>query len=124
MRAAPGTEADVEGAYNNIFSTGLGTGYSRTKRTSLVTDPPNGRLPPVTAEAEARRAAEAREAAAARANSAPRRRADVSRGVPVQAPPSAAPGRPQNSEPQQNEAKRGDQPMPDEPLANEQRDAQ
>jgi hypothetical protein len=65
VRAEPGTEADVEGAYNNIFSTGLGTHYSRTKRSSLVTDPPDGRLPPLTAEA------------AARAASAPRPRADV-----------------------------------------------
>ena len=29
-----------------------------TRRTSLITDPPNGRIPPLTAEAEARRAAE------------------------------------------------------------------
>ena len=29
-----------------------------TRRTSLITDPPNGRMPPLTAEAEARRAAE------------------------------------------------------------------
>ncbi len=77
VRAEPGTEADVEGAYNNIFSTGLGTHYSRTKRSSLVTDPPDGRLPPLTAETEAQRAARARDATAARAASAPRPRADV-----------------------------------------------
>ena len=77
VRAEPGTEADVEGAYNNIFSTGLGTRYVRTKRTSLITDPPDGRLPPVTEEAAARRAAQARAAAAARADRAPRPRANV-----------------------------------------------
>ena len=60
VRAEAGTTADVEGAYNNIFSTDLGTRYSRTKRTSLIIDPPNGRLPPLTPEAEAQR----REAAA------------------------------------------------------------
>ncbi len=77
MRAERGSEADVEGAYNNIFSTGLGTRYSRTKRSSLITDPPDGRLPPLTAEADARRAVRALDAAAARAGGAPRSRADV-----------------------------------------------
>ena len=66
VRAEPGSEADVEGAYNNIFSTGLGTRYSRTRRSSLIKDPPDGRLPPLTAEAEARRAAQTRDATAAR----------------------------------------------------------
>jgi hypothetical protein len=60
VRAAPGTEADVEGAYNNIFSTFLDTAYSRTKRTSLIVDPPSGRLPPLTAEAAAQREAASR----------------------------------------------------------------
>ena len=55
VRAQPGTPADVEGAYNNIFSTDLGTRYSRTKRTSLIIDPTNGRLPPLTEAAEQRR---------------------------------------------------------------------
>lgn len=55
VRASAGTTADVEGAYNNIFSTNLGTRYSRTKRSSLIIDPPNGRLPPFTPEAEERR---------------------------------------------------------------------
>ena len=54
MRAERGSEADVEGAYNNIFSTFLGTPYSRTKRTALIKDPPDGRLPPRTPDAEAR----------------------------------------------------------------------
>ena len=70
VRAERGSEADVEGAYNNIFSTFLGTGYSRTKRTALIKDPPDGRLPPRTPDAEAR----ARAAAEARAA---RRRTDL-----------------------------------------------
>lgn len=52
VRAAAGTAADVEGAYNNIFSTNLGTRYSRTRRTASIIDPPDGRLPPLTPEAE------------------------------------------------------------------------
>ncbi len=64
VRAETGTEADVEGAYNNIFSTALGTRYSRTKRTSLIVDPPDGRIPPLTPEAKARRAATAQAARA------------------------------------------------------------
>lgn len=32
VRAAPGTGKDVEGAYNNIFSTGQGTRFVRSKR--------------------------------------------------------------------------------------------
>ena len=52
VRASAGTPADVEGAYNNIFSTNLGTRYSRTQRTAMIVDPPDGRLPPYTPEAE------------------------------------------------------------------------
>ena len=52
VRAQPGTAADVEGAYNYVFSTDLGTRYSRTKRTSLIIDPPTGRLPPLTDTAQ------------------------------------------------------------------------
>ena len=59
VRAEAGTEADVEGAYNNIFSTGLGTNYSRSMRSSLIKDPPDGRVPPLTAEAQERREAQA-----------------------------------------------------------------
>jgi hypothetical protein len=54
---ARGTPEDVEGAYNNIFSTGNGTRYLRSKRTSLIIDPPDGKLPPVTAEGQKLRAA-------------------------------------------------------------------
>ena len=57
VRAERGTEADVEGAYNNIFSTFVGVSYSRTRRSSLIADPPDGRLPPLTPAAAERRAA-------------------------------------------------------------------
>lgn len=56
VRADAGTEEDVEGAYNNIFSTGQGTKYIRSKRSSLIIDPPNGKLPPVTEEGKKLRA--------------------------------------------------------------------
>src|SRR5215213_1194802 len=47
--------ADVEGAYNSFWwDRGQSTG-----RTSLIVDPPDGRLPPLTAEGERRRAAAA-----------------------------------------------------------------
>ena len=59
VRADAGTEEDVEGAYNNIFSTGQGTRYVRSKRTSLIIDPPNGKLPPVTEEGKKLRAGRA-----------------------------------------------------------------
>ena len=43
-----GSEADVAGAYNAVWG-----GMKRTgKRTSAVVDPPNGRIPPVTPEAQ------------------------------------------------------------------------
>jgi len=57
VRADKGTEEDVEGAYNNIFSTGQGTKVVKSKRSSLIIDPPNGRLPPVTEEGKRLRAA-------------------------------------------------------------------
>src|SRR5262249_27681910 len=43
-RAARGTEQDVAGAYNYVFLTRRNTG----RRTSLVVDPPDGRIPPLT----------------------------------------------------------------------------
>ena len=49
VRAERGTETDVEGAYNNIFSTGGGR-YIRSKRTGLIIDPPDGKRPPITEE--------------------------------------------------------------------------
>ena len=53
FRPEGGTVADVEGAYNDAF-TGRGTEVIRTKRTSLIVDPADGKLPPLTAEATAR----------------------------------------------------------------------
>ena len=50
VREGPGTEQDVESAYNAVFNSVLRTG----KRTSLIVDPPDGRLPPLTAEAQRR----------------------------------------------------------------------
>ena len=69
VRAERGTAADVEGAYNNIYSTGIGTRYSRSMRSSLIVDPPNGLFPPLTPEGEERRAAQLQEFAALRASS-------------------------------------------------------
>jgi hypothetical protein len=46
-RVERGTELDVAGAYNAVFTTQKRTGV----RTSLIVDPPNGRLPPLTPEA-------------------------------------------------------------------------
>src|SRR5215471_11071573 len=43
-------EQDVSGAYNAVFNSVLRT----SKRTSMIIDPPDGRIPPLTAEAEAR----------------------------------------------------------------------
>ena len=41
-RAERGTERDVSGSYNNVFVSFKRTGA----RTSLIVDPPNGRIPP------------------------------------------------------------------------------
>lgn len=48
-----GSVADVEGAYNDAF-TGRGTKVIRTKRTSLIVDPKDGKIPPLTPEAQQR----------------------------------------------------------------------
>jgi hypothetical protein len=57
-RAERGTEADVAGAYNQAFSKGgKHEKVIRTKRTSLIIDPPDGRIPPLTAEGQKRVAA-------------------------------------------------------------------
>lgn len=63
VRAKTGTEADVEGAYNQIFSTTLDAKWGRNKRTSLVVDPPDGKMPAMTPEGEKRREAIRRGAA-------------------------------------------------------------
>src|SRR6266446_6874499 len=47
-RSERGTEADVAGAYNAVFTPLKPTGT----RTSRIVDPPNGRLPPLTPEAQ------------------------------------------------------------------------
>jgi hypothetical protein len=44
-RAAEGTAADVTGAYNAVFNSVLKTG----RRTSMIIDPPDGRIPPLVA---------------------------------------------------------------------------
>ena len=56
-RAEPGTVADVEGAYNNAFSSFFGSTVVGTRRTSLIVDPPDGQIP-YTSEARERVAAE------------------------------------------------------------------
>ncbi len=53
-RVERGTELDVAGAYSQVFNTVKRTG----PRTSLIIDPPNGRIPPTTEEAQARAAAD------------------------------------------------------------------
>jgi hypothetical protein len=47
-RAERGTERDVSGSYNNVFVSFKHTGA----RTSLIADPPNGRIPPLTPETQ------------------------------------------------------------------------
>ncbi len=53
-RVERGTELDVAGAYNALFMTQKRTGA----RTSLIVDPVNGRMPPLTPEAQKLAAAE------------------------------------------------------------------
>ncbi len=53
-RVERGTELDVAGAYNALFTSQKRTGL----RTSLIVDPPNGRLPQLTPEAAKMAAAE------------------------------------------------------------------
>jgi hypothetical protein len=53
-RAERGTERDVSGSYNNVFVSFKRTGA----RTSLIVDPPDGRIPPVTPQAQKIAAAE------------------------------------------------------------------
>ena len=55
-RATPGTPEDVNGAYNGFWwDRGLSDG-----RTSLIVDPPDGRVPPLTPEGQKRKAEQAR----------------------------------------------------------------
>ena len=53
-RAERGTERDVSGSYNNVFVSFKRTGA----RTSLIVDPPGGRIPPVMPQAQKIAAAE------------------------------------------------------------------
>jgi hypothetical protein len=53
-RAERGTELDVGGSYNQLFVPRKHTGT----RTSMIVDPPNGRIPQLTAEAQRLAAAE------------------------------------------------------------------
>ena len=46
QRVERGSERDVAGAYNAVFQSVKPTG----RRTSLVVDPPDGRIPPLTPE--------------------------------------------------------------------------
>ena len=50
QRVERGSERDVAGAYNAVFQSIKHTG----KRTSMIVDPPDGRLPPLTPEAKKR----------------------------------------------------------------------
>ena len=50
--AKRGTEQDVSGAYNSVFTSLKHTG----RRTSLIVDPPDGRIPPVAPDVQKRRA--------------------------------------------------------------------
>lgn len=57
-RDGAGTDADVARAYNDFWYD-RGTKTIKTRRTSLIVDPPDGRIPPLTAEAQKRMAARA-----------------------------------------------------------------
>jgi hypothetical protein len=54
-RPARGTDADVAGAYNDVFA-GRGSKVVRTKRSSLIVDPKDGRIPPRTSAGQQRAA--------------------------------------------------------------------
>jgi hypothetical protein len=54
LRAEHGTEADVAGGDNSVGKTRRRTG----ERTSLIADPPNGQIPPMTPEAQKAAAAD------------------------------------------------------------------
>src|SRR5690606_22608931 len=55
----PGTVADVHYDFSQFGLTRGQDGFVRNLRTSIVVDPPNGRIPPMTADGEARAAARA-----------------------------------------------------------------
>ena len=82
-----GTDADVGKAYND-FWWDRGTKVVSTLRTSLIVDPSDGRIPPLTAEAQ-RRAAERRAAAIGHQYDGPESRALSERCIlwPTAGPP-------------------------------------
>jgi hypothetical protein len=53
LRPARGTDADVARAYNDVWWD-RATKVVATRRTSLIIDPPDGRIPPLTPEAKER----------------------------------------------------------------------
>jgi len=53
VREERGSEADVAGAYNSVFTSQRRTG----RRTGMITDPPDGKIPPPTADARRRASA-------------------------------------------------------------------
>lgn len=55
----PGTVEDVHYDFSQFGLTRTQDGFVRNRRTSLIVDPPDGRIPPMTAEGEARQAARA-----------------------------------------------------------------
>ena len=52
VRGERGSEADVAGAYNSVFTSQRPTG----RRTGMIIDPPDGKIPPLTPEAQKRQA--------------------------------------------------------------------
>ena len=66
-RAAAGSAQDVGGAYNAVFNSILKTG----KRTSMIIDPKDGRIPPLTEEAQKRQAAQGGRGGGGRGGQAP-----------------------------------------------------
>ena len=58
-RATRGSHEDVEGAYNDVF-TGRVANVVRTKRTALIVDPPDGRMPALTEAEQSRRGVQER----------------------------------------------------------------
>jgi hypothetical protein len=52
VREERGSEADVAGAYNSVFTSQRRTG----RRTGMITDPPDGKIPPMTPQALERQA--------------------------------------------------------------------
>jgi hypothetical protein len=71
---------DLAGAYNDVF-THRRTNYARTTRSSLIIDPADGRIPPLTPAAKAAREAAAARLAAGRAGSVSDAARKVSYGV-------------------------------------------